>query len=99
VKVARQMEFPPGAMLVFDRGYEDHNWWRKLTAGGVHFVTRLQDSTGHTILEEREVREGAGVLRDDVIVLESEKDRDHLMRLRRIEVWLESLAGEMVGFG
>jgi hypothetical protein len=25
--------FPPGAMLVFDRGYEDHNWWRKLTAG------------------------------------------------------------------
>lgn len=89
VKVARQMEFPPGAMLVFDRGYEDHKWWRKLTAGAVGFVTRLKDSTGYTILEEREVREGSGVLRDEVIVLDSEKDPDHLMRLRRIEVWLE----------
>jgi hypothetical protein len=89
VKVARQMEFPPGAMLVFDRGYEDHKWWRKLTAGAVGFVTRLKDCTGYTILEERAVREGSGVLRDEVIVLDSEKDPDHLMRLRRIEVWLE----------
>jgi IS4 transposase len=53
------------------------------------FVTRLKDSTGYTILEERAVREGSGVLRDEVIVLDSEKDPDHLMRLRRIEVWLE----------
>ncbi len=89
VTVARQMEFQPGTMLVFDRGYEDHNWWRKLTAGGVDFVTRLKDSTGYTIVEERPVREGSDVIRDEVIVLDSEKNRDPLMRLRRIEVWLE----------
>lgn len=89
VTVARQMEFQPNTMLVFDRGYEDHNWWRKLTANGVNFVTRLKDSTGYTIVEEREVRAGSGVLRDEVIVLDSEKDPDNLMRLRRIEVWLE----------
>jgi hypothetical protein len=89
VKVARRMEFQPGTMLVFDRGYEDHNWWRKLTAGGVDFVTRLKDSTGYTILEERPVRKDSGIIRDEVIVLDSEKDPDKLMRLRRIEVWLE----------
>ena len=89
VKVARQMEFHPGTMLVFDRGYEDHNWWRKLTAGGVDFVTRLKDSTGYTIVEQRPVREGSDVIRDEVIVLDSEKDPDRLMRLRRIEIWLE----------
>jgi len=89
VKVARQMEFQPGTMLVFDRGYEDHNWWRRLTASGVHFVTRLKDSTGYTIVAERPVREDSGVIRDEVIVLDSEKDPDKLMRLRRIEVWLE----------
>lgn len=89
IAVARKMEFQPGTMLVFDRGYEDHNWWRKLTAGGVFFVSRLKDSTGYTIIEERPVREGSGILRDEVIVLDSEKDPDKLMRLRRIEVWLE----------
>jgi hypothetical protein len=89
VKVARQMEFHPGTMLVFDRGYEDHNWWRRLTAGGVDFVTRLKDSTGYIILEERPVRKDCGIIRDEVIVLDSEKDPDKLMRLRRIEVWLE----------
>lgn len=89
VTVARQMEFQPGTMLVFDRGYEDHHWWRKLTAGGVDFVTRLKDSTGYTIIEEREVRAGSGILRDEVILLDSEQDPDQPMRLRRIEVWLE----------
>jgi hypothetical protein len=89
VKVARQMEFQPGTMLVFDRGYEDHNWWRKLTVGGVDFVTRLKDSTGCPIVEERPVRKDCGIIRDEVIVLDSEKDPDKRMRLRRIEVWLE----------
>lgn len=89
ITVARKMEFQPGTMLVFDRGYEDHNWWRRLTAGGVWFVSRLKDSTGYTIVEERPVRAGSNILRDEVIVLDSEKDPDNLMRLRRIEVWLE----------
>lgn len=89
ITMARKMEFQPGTMLVFDRGYEDHNWWRKLTAGGVDFVTRLKDSTGYTIVEKRPVREGADIIRDEVIVLDSEKDPDKLMQRRRIEVWLE----------
>ena len=89
ITVARKMEFQPGTMLVFDRGYEDHNWWRRLTAGGVWFVSRLKDSTGYTIVEQRPVRAGSNVLRDEVIVLDSEKDPDNLTMLRRIEVWLE----------
>ena len=31
-------------MLVFDRGYTDDAWFRQLTGGGVHFVTRLKDN-------------------------------------------------------
>lgn len=86
ITVARKMEFQPGTMLVFDRGYEDHNWWRRLTAGGVYFVSRLKDSAAYTILEERPVPSASTVLRDEVIVLDSEKDPDKLMRLRRIEI-------------
>ena len=89
IAVARKLEFQPGTMLVFDRGYEDHNWWLKLTTGGVLFVSRLKDSTGYTIVEQRPVRADSNIVRDEVVVLDSETDPDRLMRLPRIEVWLE----------
>jgi len=97
VAVARQMHFSPGAMLVFDRGYEDHDWWRKLTAQGVFLVSRLKDSTSYLIVEERAVPDGSNLLRDEGIILASEKaDPDQAMRLRRIEVWLEDKQDTMV---
>ena len=89
IAVARKMEFQPGTMMVFDRGYEDHKWWRRLTEGGVYFVSRLKDSTAYTIVEERQVRAGSDILRDEEIVLDSDRDAGNPMRLRRIEVWLE----------
>lgn len=95
VKVAQQMEFAPGTMLVMDRGYEDHSWWRTLTVGGVYFVTRLKDSTGYAILAEREVPAGT-MLRDEEIMLLSEKNHSDPMRLRRIEVWVEEKLDTLV---
>jgi hypothetical protein len=95
VKVAQQMEFAPGTMLVMDRGYEDHGWWRTLTVGGVYFVTRLKDSTGYAILAEREVPTGT-ILRDEEILLLSEKNHPDPMRLRRIEVWIEEKQDTLV---
>jgi hypothetical protein len=95
VKVAQQMEFAPGTMLVMDRGYEDHSWWRTLTVGGVYFVTRLKDSTGYAILAEREVPAGT-ILRDEEILLLSEKNHSDPIRLRRIEVWVEEKQDTLV---
>ena len=88
LKVARQMEFAPGTILVVDRGYEDHDWWRRLSLGSVYFVSRLKDSTGYAILAERAVPADA-ILRDEEIMLLSESKRVDPMRLRRIEVWVE----------
>lgn len=95
VRVAQQMEFAPGTMLVMDRGYEDHGWWRTLTLGGVYFVTRLKDSTGYAILAEREVPAGT-ILRDEEIVLLSENKHSEPMRLRRIEMWVEEKQDTLV---
>ena len=95
VKVAQQMEFSPGTMLVMDRGYEDHGWWRKLSLAGVYFVTRLKDSTGYAILAERGVPAGT-ILHDEEIVLLSEKSHSDPMRLRRIEVWVEEKQDTLV---
>ena len=95
VKVARSLHFEPGAMLVFDRGYEDHKWWRKLDAGGVYFVSRLKDSTNYSIVERRQAV-GKNVIRDEVITLTSEQGLAEPMRLRRIEVWLADKQDTMV---
>lgn len=89
VKVARLLKFEPGAIVVMDRGYEDHDWWRKLTADGVFFVSRLKDSTSYGIVAELPLPADATFLRDEVIVLASDKGKEDALRLRRIEVWLE----------
>lgn len=96
VTAARKMEFARGTMVVFDRGYEDHNWWRKLNRTGVCFVSRLKDSTGYVIAETRTVVERSNVLRDEVVHLTSEKASAEPMRLRRIEIWLEDKQDTMV---
>jgi Transposase DDE domain len=35
VRVARQMQFAPGAILVFDHGYTDYKWFTNLTQQAV----------------------------------------------------------------
>jgi hypothetical protein len=88
VKVARTLRFEPGTILVMDRGYEDHHWWRKLNSDGVYFVSRLKDSTSYVIVEDRP-RPPEPILRDEVIVLANQQGKENPMRLRRIEIWLE----------
>ena len=44
VRVARQIQFAPGAILVFDRGYTDHEWFTNLTQQAVYFVTPLKEN-------------------------------------------------------
>jgi hypothetical protein len=95
VKVARGLKFEPGTVVAMDRGYEDHAWWRKLTADGVFFVSRLKDSTNYGIVEQRR-QAAAPILRDEVIMLASEPQSAQPMMLRRIEVWLEDKQESMV---
>lgn len=96
VTVARTMDFAPGTLVVFDRGYADYGWWLKLTNSGVHFVTRLKDSASYGIVESRPVVEGSNILRDEIILLTSQQEAGPQARLRRIEVWVEEKGETMV---
>lgn len=69
VVVARELEFAPGTVLVFDRGYTDFTWFKSLTERGVLFVTRLKRGTLYEIVEERPVPQRSGVTRDVIIRL------------------------------
>ena len=61
----------------------------------MYFVSRLKDSTGYVILAERAVPDGT-ILRDEEILLASEKSHPEPMRLRRIEVWVEEKQDTLV---
>ena len=62
IEVARRQQYEPGTMLVFDRGYQDFNWWLELTRNKVLFVTRLKDNAEDGVVEKREVVEGSEVI-------------------------------------
>jgi Transposase DDE domain/Domain of unknown function (DUF4372) len=67
VRVARQMRFTPGTILVFDRGYTDYEWFVSLIQQGVYFVTRLKENADYGVVEQRLLPERRGVRRDQVI--------------------------------
>jgi hypothetical protein len=67
VRVARQMRFTPGTILVFDRGYADYEWFASLIKQGVYFVTRLKENADYGVVEELAIPQRRGVLRDQVI--------------------------------
>jgi hypothetical protein len=52
--------FPRGAILVFDRGYNDYAWFERLTAGGVFFVTRMKDNADYLVVEDRSLPQRTG---------------------------------------
>ena len=89
VRVARQMRFTPGTMLVFDRGYTDYEWFRRLTRQHVHFVTRLKDNADYGVVEERELPRRKGVRRYQVIFYKQGREGKECF-FRRVEFWDET---------
>src|SRR5712692_10823058 len=96
MKVAKSMTFQPGTMVVFDRGYPDHDWWLSLTRSKVDFVTRLKNNVSYGVVSEREVPKGGDIIRDEVILLTSQQEIGPEAQLRRIEVWVEERKETMV---
>jgi Transposase DDE domain/Domain of unknown function (DUF4372) len=89
VRVARRVRFTPGTMLVFDRGYADYEWFRRLAGQRVYFVTRLKEKADYGVVEERERPRRKGVLRDQVIFFYKLGREGKECFFRRVEFWDE----------
>lgn len=89
VLVARECEFPAGAVVVFDRAYNDFQWFYRLTARGVFFVTRMKANTRYRVVEQRPVPTRGGVVSDQVIEMVKTFDGVEPVPLRRIELITE----------
>lgn len=86
VKIAREFAFSPGTIVVFDRGYVDYQWYRRLTNDGVFFVTRLRHDAHYRVLEQRPVPQHRHIRKDEIVQLGSRHYRQ-TVRFRRVEVW------------
>jgi len=95
VKIARQLRFEAGTIVVCDRGYIDYGWFRSLTEEGVFFVTRMRRDMVYRIAEERAVPQNRQVLADQVVYLGSHNHRLEIP-LRRLEVWHEEQQERLV---
>jgi hypothetical protein len=89
VRVARQLSYEPGTLLVMDRGYNDYAWFADLTRQGVYFVTRLKDNADYLVLEDRELPHRRGVMRDQVICFSQQARDGQECYFRRIEFYDE----------
>lgn len=88
LEVARSLRLEAGTILVVDRGYNDYQWFRELTAEGVFFVTRMKTNTVYSVVEECVVPAKGNVLRDQIVSLPSlEKKGEKPALFRRIEYW------------
>jgi hypothetical protein len=87
VRVARELAFAPGTVVVMDRGYVDYTLFGRWTQEGVWFVTRLKDNALYRVVERRAVPQHRGIICDQVIELTGvDVQRNCPHRLRRVKV-------------
>jgi hypothetical protein len=97
VKVAWQIPFPAGTVVVDDRGYNDYRLFSYWTDAGVYFVTRMKDNTRFEVVEEREVPHNRGIVRDQIIRLSGIGAQDKCAHLlRRVEAVREDTGETLV---
>jgi hypothetical protein len=85
IQVARGLEFPVDAIVVFDKAYNDFQWFYSLSERGVFFVTRMKDDTRYTVVEERPVTR-KGIIRDQIVRLTKEFEGVEPRLMRRIVI-------------
>lgn len=97
VKVAWQIPFPAGTVVVDDRGYNDYRLFSYWTDAGVYFVTRMKDNARFEVVEEREVPQNRGIVRDQIIRLSGAGAEDKCAHLlRRVEAIREDTGDTLV---
>jgi transposase len=71
----RHLDYPPGAILIFDRGYQDYRWFDRLTEKDISFVTPLRRHAHCEVLESRPIPVGGDVIQDERIRLGAQRHR------------------------
>jgi hypothetical protein len=96
ISVAIGLDFPPGTMLIFDRGYVRYGWWLALTRRKVRFVSRLKDNAVYKVVEDRVGPLENQIVRDQTIVFPGQKRRGKEAHFRLVEIYDKATAKNLV---
>ena len=85
ITIGRTLDFPKDSIVVIDRGYNDHLWYKRMTQRGIFFVTRLKRPEKYRVIERHEVDKYCGLTSDQTIRFVS-KDKPYKcpIPLRRV---------------
>lgn len=89
-----ELKLESGSILVFDRGYLDHDWWYRIDSQGLFFVTRPKKNTTIIVSEKRKTKEKS-ILGDDLIWIGDVCNPKYNKELRRVR-YLDEKHGEYV---
>lgn len=100
VKIAQNLQFPAGSVVVFDMGYIDYTWLFNLDSSKVFFVTRLKDNADYSILKRRKIdkKNDPNMRQDAVIQLNGFYTSKHYPSALRMVRILDSISGEELIF-
>jgi len=88
IRIARQITFPPGTVVVDDRAYNDYRLFAQWTSQGIYFVTKMKENALYEVVGERDVPQNRNILKDELIELRGYGAREKCpYPLRRIEVY------------
>jgi IS4 transposase len=86
VKVAQQLYFAPGTIVIDDRGYTDYALWGRWCSQQVYFVTRMKDNALYEVIGDKRIPHHRHILKDEQIELRGPKAIEKCpCPLRRIE--------------
>lgn len=74
-KAAKAMPIVAGATYVFDLGYYDFSWWKKMDDAGCRIVTRFKSHTPLTVSAEFALPQGSEILSDRIGLLPQRQAR------------------------
>jgi len=88
IRIARQIAFPPGTVVVDDRAYNDYRLFAQWTSQGIYFVTKMKENALYEAVGERDLPQNRSILKDELIELRGYGAREKCpYPLRRIEVY------------
>jgi len=87
VKIAQQLHFAAGTIVVDDRAYTDYALWGRWCSQQVYFVTGMKDNALYEVIGDKEIPNHRHILKDEQIELRGLKAIEKCpYPLRRIEV-------------
>ena len=97
----KQIKIPKKSIILFDRGYNDYKTFNTFTEDHITWVTRRRSRAVYDIIEEREVtraHQEAGVLKDQIIMLGHNHQKNNPRVKSRIVTYKDGISGKVFEF-